>query len=59
MNTITPAHFESWLFLFYKTIDEHFIGSMADDAKWRASIMAENFMRRLAAIKQNDLITIV
>jgi hemoglobin len=59
MDTIGPAHFERWLFLFYQTIDEYFIGSMANDAKWRASVMADNFMRRLASIKQNGIITIV
>ncbi|MBC7625973.1 group III truncated hemoglobin [Ferruginibacter sp.] len=56
MDTIGTAHFERWLFLFYQTIDEHFIGS---NAKWRASVMADNFMRRLASIKQNGIITIV
>lgn len=59
MNTITPVHFERWLFLFNQTIDAHFFGSMADDAKWRASIMADNFMRRLNSIKENNAITIV
>jgi hemoglobin len=59
MDFLTPAHFERWLFLFNQTIDGFFTGSMADDAKRRAAIMADNFMRRLAAIKQNGTITIV
>lgn len=58
MNTITPLHFERWLLLFNQTIDAHFLGNMADDAKWRASIMADNFMRRLASIKESGTVTI-
>jgi len=59
MDTITPLHFERWLLLFNETIDTHFSGTMADDAKWRASIMADNFMRRLASIKEKGTVTIV
>jgi len=33
MDTITPLHFERWLLLFNETIDTHFSGTMADDAK--------------------------
>ncbi len=57
--TVTPTHFERWLLLFHETIDTHFLGNMADDAKRRAGIMADNFMRRLASIKQHGTITIV
>lgn len=59
MDTITPQHFERWLQLFNETIDSDFFGDMADDAKCRASIMADNFMRRLASIKEKGTITIV
>lgn len=59
MDTITPIHFERWLSLFNQTVDTYFVGNMADDAKWRASIMADNFMRRLTSIKEKGTITIV
>ncbi len=59
MDVLTPLHFERWLLLFNETIDTHFLGTMADDAKWRASIMADNFMRRLISIREKGTITIV
>lgn len=51
-------HFERWLNMFFKTIDAHFEGPVADDAKKRALIMAGNFARRLKHI-QGNRITIV
>ena len=59
MDTITPMHFERWLLLFNETVDAHFFGSMAEDAKWRASVMADNFMRRLSSLREKGTITIV
>jgi hemoglobin len=56
---ISPIHFARWLTLFGETVDAYFVGAMAEDAKWRASIMAENFMRRLEANKNSLTITIV
>jgi hemoglobin len=34
-------HFEKWLELFHKTVDELFVGEKAVEAKWRGSGMAE------------------
>ncbi|MBB6501943.1 group III truncated hemoglobin [Pedobacter cryoconitis] len=44
---INAAHFDRWLSLFNETIDENFEGEMAEDAKNRAVLMAEMFLRRL------------
>lgn len=44
---ISEVHFERWLELFYQTIDEKFEGDKADEAKWRASRIAEVFQSRL------------
>jgi hemoglobin len=44
---INETHFSQWLTLFSQTIDEHFEGALATDAKWREGIMAVNFLRRL------------
>lgn len=59
MDTITLLHFERWLLLFNETVDANFLGSIAEDAKWRASIMADNFMRRLTSLREKGTITIV
>ena len=37
------VHFEKWLELFNQTIDEHFTGEVAAEARWRANKMAEMF----------------
>lgn len=56
---LTAAHFNAWIILFTKTIDTHFSGPVADDAKRRALIMAANFARRLDDLDQNNRITLV
>jgi len=50
---IEQEHFDRWLELFYRTIDTHFEGPVADDAKKRAGIMAEMFLYRLKNIAGN------
>lgn len=44
---IEQEHFERWLGLFMATIDNHFEGRVADDAKNRAVLMADMFLSRL------------
>ena len=44
-------HFERWLNLFIITIDEHFMGKKADEAKARATRIAENFLQNIRFIK--------
>ncbi len=56
---ISAEHFERWLALFNETVDHYFEGHMANDAKWRASVMASNFLRRLEDMRKNNTITIV
>lgn len=43
-------HFERWLQLFFKTIDEHFKGMKAEEAKNRALRIAKNFTLNLRLI---------
>jgi len=38
---LTDAHFEQWLHLWRTTIDEHFAGTKAEEAKQRAEMMAK------------------
>jgi hemoglobin len=40
-------HFERWKKLFFETIDEHFSGEKAKEAKWRAEKMAEMFQMKI------------
>ncbi|MDP9047052.1 MAG: group III truncated hemoglobin [Bacteroidota bacterium] len=47
---IGPEHFTCWLELFYDTIDRHFEGVMATDAKNRAELMADMFLKRLQTL---------
>lgn len=44
---LVPSHFEQWLRLFVETVDEHFIGLKAEEAKSRALRIARNFMINL------------
>lgn len=41
------GHFEQWLRLFVETVDEHFVGLKANEAKERAYRIARNFMINL------------
>lgn len=46
---IQPQHFERWIYHFNTTMDQNFVGDIADEAKWRAERMAEMFMYKLEA----------
>ena len=50
---IERAHFERWLKLFHETLDRHFVGEAADDAKWRSERMAEMFLYKIGHYKNN------
>jgi hemoglobin len=47
---VSGVHFERWISLFYETLDEHFVGPVADEAKRRSVIMANTFYRRMAEL---------
>lgn len=51
---ISEVHFERWLELFYQTIEEKFEGDKADEAKWRASRIAEVFQSRLDMYRESN-----
>ena len=50
---ISAAHFDTWIGLFNKTVDEHFMGEKATEAKWRAARMSEMFQYKLDYYKNN------
>jgi hemoglobin len=55
---LTQTHFDHWLHWFRETIDTHFEGPTADDAKRRAGIMAGNFLNRLTMMGNSTSRTI-
>ena len=56
---VEGEHFERWLSLFNQTVDTHFAGPMAEEAKRRGFIMATTFQRRIQSSKGNDKFTLV
>jgi len=44
---VEKQHFERWLKLFYETIDEYFIGELAEKAKWQGERMAQMFNMKI------------
>jgi hemoglobin len=42
-HPITAEHFDRWLHLFQTTVDALFAGPVADDAKFRAMVIAETW----------------
>ena len=50
---IKEKHFERWLLLFQETVDEHFEGELALEAKSRASNIAQIFSFKIESIKGN------
>ena len=50
---VSKEHFERWIDLFYQTLDEHFTGEQADEAKWRAAKMAEMFHHKIEYYRNN------
>ena len=43
-----------WLQLFNDTCDDNFTGEYTENAKWRASVMAEVFLRKIGSNIQNQ-----
>ncbi len=50
---LEQQHFDRWLALFDKTVDAHFEGIVADDAKARAAKMAVMFLSKIEYLRAN------
>ncbi len=48
---VEKKHFDRWKELFMETVDDHFMGEKAEEAKWRASKMAEMFQYKIEYIQ--------
>lgn len=44
---IDQKHFDTWLMIWNDTIDTHFEGTKADEAKWRGDKMAIMFLSKI------------
>jgi hemoglobin len=58
LNFKTPlkrGHFERWLYLWYETVDELFVGERAELAKAHATRVAGAFSTRLRSFEQDGL----
>lgn len=51
---IGAEHFERWFQLFTATLDEHFQGEKAEEAKWRAENMAKMFHAKISYYQSNN-----
>lgn len=49
---IHKEHFDRWLTLFTKTVDDLFVGKVADEAKSRAYKIGDIFQEKLAYIRR-------
>ncbi len=56
---IEKKHFERWLTLFYDNIDQQFEGEKADEAKWRATKMAEMFEVKINFLRNSNQVPLV
>jgi hemoglobin len=52
---VNAEHFERWVSLFKQTVDEHFSGPKAAEAKNFAASIANTFQNRLALMKAQGL----
>lgn len=52
---LDKSHFDRWLELFNKTIDEQFTGQKAEEARWRAAKMAEMFLYKIEFYRKTNL----
>lgn len=50
---VAKEHFNQWMSLFNQTIDEHFRGNKAEEARWRAGKMAEMFHYKIEFYRNN------
>lgn len=49
---VEKKHFERWVSLFKNTVDSHFSGEKAEEAKWRAERMALLFESKINYLRE-------
>lgn len=56
---VDSSHFHQWLQLFNETLEELFVGQIAEEAKWRAARMAEMFQIKIAHYRSSSMQNLV
>ncbi|SRR5690606_36028167 len=56
---LVKEDFERWLSLWNQTLDQHFSGDKAEEARWRAARMATVFLSKIEHIRQNPNLSIL
>ena len=51
---LKPHHFERWIELWYRIIDENFEGEIANEAKNRAKIMRDLILFKIDQMEQKQ-----
>lgn len=51
---VEKIHFDTWLTIWFTTIDNFFVGAKADEAKWRGEKMAEMFLYKIIYYQNNS-----
>lgn len=51
---IDVEHFQVWMKLWHQTVDDLFVGEVAEDAKWRAGKMKDVFLSKLQYIRSAE-----
>lgn len=51
---VEKKHFDRWVNLFHQTVDKRFEGPQANEAKWRATKMAQLFESKIAYHRQRQ-----
>ena len=55
-QALTKAHFERWQQLFEATLDEHFVGPVATDARRRVELMKNLMQFKIAQSRENGFV---
>jgi hemoglobin len=50
---VEQLHFDTWLELWHATVDDHFSGEKAIEAKWRGDKMAVTFLSKIVYYRNN------
>lgn len=52
---VEAIHFERWVGIWHKTVDELFTGKNADEAKWRGQKMASIFLSKIQYLDEMNM----
>lgn len=53
---VDKTHFDTWLEIWYATVDGHFAGEKAEEAKWRGDKMAAMFLYKIDYYRNSSAI---